>query len=439
MGIGEGRKILMLCYYFPPLIDVGCKRSVAFAKYLNKHGWIPHVLSVRNPDLHYCVLGNDQPPDGVATSYTRSVFNLTWIFGKINAILVRILACFKVKLKRNYLHDLLSIPDHFVGWIPGAVIRGYSIIKKEQIDYIYISCTPYSSAFAGMALKKLTGKPLIIDFRDSFYVNVPDIFGLPLFRKKINLKLERSIINAADIFIVTTDEIRQGYIREYPEISGKTYTIHNGFDFESLPDIKNEKFTKFTVVYGGNMYFDGCQSRSFFEALYYLKEKGSIDKDDFQFLYFGGDKQKVNEISEHFCLGDLITSESAIPHRDMLNILSKAHLQLLRIIKPMISTKLFEGIALNLPFLATIPDGEVGNLIRLYSPSSYIVTDDSVESIASAILMAINNYRKGLVEDNRIDDFLACFSRESLTRKMEQIIESRLREAEKFPNRTQCI
>jgi len=27
--------------YYPPLVDVGCKRSVAFSKYFKKHGWNP--------------------------------------------------------------------------------------------------------------------------------------------------------------------------------------------------------------------------------------------------------------------------------------------------------------------------------------------------------------------------------------------------------------
>jgi hypothetical protein len=69
------KNILMLCYYFPPLADVGAKRSVAFSKYLKKHGWNPHVLSVKNPDKYTCSIGNEKPPAGVATEYSFSVIN----------------------------------------------------------------------------------------------------------------------------------------------------------------------------------------------------------------------------------------------------------------------------------------------------------------------------------------------------------------------------
>ena len=65
----------MLCYYYPPLVDVGCKRSVAFSKYFKKHGWIPHVLSVKNPDRTFCSVGDDATPAGVHTEYSYSIIN----------------------------------------------------------------------------------------------------------------------------------------------------------------------------------------------------------------------------------------------------------------------------------------------------------------------------------------------------------------------------
>ena len=60
-----GKNILMICYYYPPLADVGCKRSVAFATFFKKFGWSPYVLSVKNPDKAYCSLGNEKIPEGI--------------------------------------------------------------------------------------------------------------------------------------------------------------------------------------------------------------------------------------------------------------------------------------------------------------------------------------------------------------------------------------
>jgi glycosyltransferase involved in cell wall biosynthesis len=426
MERGARRKILMVCYYYPPLVDVGCKRSVAFAKYLKKHEWNPYVVSVRNPDRQYCCLGNEKPPDGVPTTYARSLLNLFWIFGKLNGLLFRILLFCGIELKGNYFYFFFSIPDFFIGWVPGAIFEGYRIIQRQNIDYIYVSCTPYSSALAGMALKKLTGRPLILDFRDPFYVNIEKAYGelqVPAFRQKINRSLERSMIKAADIFIVNTEEVRQGYIRAYPDIERKIFTVYNGFDHEAIPVTKPDKFEKFTIAYGGNMYFELIRSNAFFEALAQLKREEIIRSDNFQFLYFGQGHGQVEQIAREFGIEDLISSTPSISHEEMLDILIRAHVQLLRIVKPMISTKLFEGIALNIPFLATIPEGEVAEIICRYSPSSRVVSEESAGEIRKAILETIMEYRKGGIKDNKVSDFLDKFSREEMTRRLEWIIE----------------
>ena len=189
--------VLMICYYYPPLLDIGCRRSVAFSKFMKKHGWQPFVLSVKNPDKSFCQVGHVVPPDDIPTYYARSHFNIYWLYDKINGLLSRLLALLGFRLKRNYLHDILSVPDIFMGWIPGAIFSGYSIITKNKINCIYVSCSPFSSAIVGIVLKRLTRKPLIIDFRDPFSVNIPESFRVPNFRKKINRWIEKIIIDSA--------------------------------------------------------------------------------------------------------------------------------------------------------------------------------------------------------------------------------------------------
>jgi glycosyltransferase involved in cell wall biosynthesis len=231
------------------------------------------------------------------------------------------------------------------------------------------------------------------------------------------------MIKAADIFIVNTEEVRQGYIRAYPDIERKIFTVYNGFDHEAIPVTKPDKFEKFTIAYGGNMYFELIRSNAFFEALAQLKREEIIRSDNFQFLYFGQGHGRVEQIAREFGIEDLISSTPSISHEEMLDILIRAHVQLLRIVKPMISTKLFEGIALNIPFLATIPEGEVAEIICRYSPSSRVVSEESAGEIRKAILETIMEYRKGGIKDNKVSDFLDKFSREEMTRRLEWIIE----------------
>ncbi|BBO67281.1 hypothetical protein DSCA_12110 [Desulfosarcina alkanivorans] len=412
-----GKKILMICYYYPPLTDVGCKRSVAFAKYWHKEGWHPHVLSVKNPDKYYCSLGDDKPPEDIPVTYAYSLLNVYRFFGRVNGILDRLVGLFGGKLKHNYFYDIFCVPDIFFGWIIPAIISGYRIITRERIDIIYVSVSPVSGGIIGWVLKILTGKTLVVDFRDLFGVDGAKyniIYGGPLIRKLIDRLIVASILKLSDLFIVTTGETKELYLEQFPEVREKIRTIYNGFDDQFLSVVKEqEKNSKFTIIYTGNFYYN-IAFDYFFEALGILKNEGMINSEEFQFLFYGGQIERIQDSIERWDVGDLIHVKPRIPYVDILVEIKRAHIQLLRIIQPMISTKLFEGIALDIPLLSTIPEGEVARIVRKYSPSSAVITDESASSVASWLGKAVISNRKDF-PGNNIQDFLASFSRRELS------------------------
>ncbi len=220
----------MICYYYPPITDVGSKRSIAFSKYFRKHGWNPFVLSVKNPDRHYCVVGQSTPPEGVATHYACSLVNLSWILGKMNGALSRVLGLCGIEVKRNYFHDFLCYPDLFLGWIPLATLKGARMVRRHGIDAIYVSCSPFSGALVGLFLKKLTGRPLVLDFRDPFVTGVVSHFTTSRVRQKILARFERAFLRNADLLLVTSEETRAEYVKAYPGSAEKIFTVYNGFD-----------------------------------------------------------------------------------------------------------------------------------------------------------------------------------------------------------------
>ncbi len=423
------RNILMLCYYYPPLTDVGCRRSVSFSRYFKKYGWKPTVLSVSNPDPVLCRVGTDIPPEGVTVHYCRSLFSTYWFLGKINGLLTKVLRPFGIQLKRNPFYDLINIPDPLWSWIPSAAITSYRLIKKRGIDLIYVSCSPFSSAVAGVLLKKLTGKPLVLDFRDPFALEVPPfpLSDVPTYRRRINRKLETWLLRNADVFVVTPDEIRQRYIQQYPWIRDKIHTVYNGIEPDDLKVNKLEEFSKFSIIYGGNFYFDYIKSDVFFQALAQLKTAGNVTADNFQFLYYGGDGQRINDKAEEYGIEDLVNTGGMIPYQKMLNLLTGADLQLLRIVEANMGTKIFDGLALNVPLLATIPEGEPSDIVRKYSPESYLVGTQDTEKVAAAILDAMDkrvDRQKKPFQPNA--DFLNDFSREATARQLMKIIDKNL-------------
>lgn len=418
--------ILMICYYYPPLADVGTKRSVAFSTYFKKYGWQPIVLSVKNPDRSYCFVGDGKPPCDVSIEYSYSIANVYKLLGKLNGMITKVFKSSRSEFRRNYLYDLFCIPDIFWGWVPLTLIKALKLMKRYKIHCIYASCSPFSSALIGMCLKTITHKPLIIDFRDIYALKIESIKHVPPkppFREKIDIWIEGRILDRADLFIVTTRGMESLYTQNYPHRSGKIFTVHNGFEPGTLSTNSSpRKYNKFTICYAGNFYFEAAGRELFFEALALLRKKGQIHENNFQFLYYGDFWSAIRGMAGQFGVEDLVKANPRIAHEMLLPVIKSSHLQLLRIIEPMISTKLFEGIALNIPLLATIPAGEVADIITQFSPASYVVSQHDSTRIADAILDAMDRYKKGEIEDNYVGEFLKDFSRESLSLKLIRII-----------------
>ena len=420
------KRILMICYYYPPLVDVGHKRSLSFSKYFKKHGWEPFIVTVKNPDKRFCMVGKKNPPEDINVYYTYSLVNLYGILGKANALIYKLFRLINIKLKRNYLIDFFCIPDIFFGWIFHTTLYCLKLIRSHNINIIYCSCPPYSAAIIGTILKIITKKKLIIDFRDPIPsdVHVWNIPPPPTFRKKIDKIIADWFFKKCDIFLITSMELKEIYVKIYPHLKDKIYVIYNGYESCHKKNISKQKFKnkKFTIIYVGNYYFGYGNPEFFFYALSYLKEKNYINRNNFQFLYYGTDSNKIKNIAKRLDIGDIVLANSFKEYDYIVDHIRKSHFQLLRIARPMISTKLFEGIALNIPFIAPINDGEAAEIIRKYSPSSYIIKED-IQEISKAIIDAKRRYENGEIKENKVNEFLKEFSRESQALKLIKIIE----------------
>lgn len=420
------KRILMICYYYPPLLDVGCKRSVGFSKYFKQHGWLPYVLSIKNPDKTYCITGNDFPPHGVFTKYSYSVINPYRFAGKVNGLFTRIMRVFHVEIRRNYFRDLLCIPDLFWGWIPLAVADGLKIIRQRAIDLIYVSCPPFSGGLIGIILKSLVKRPLCLDFRDPYALEKLRFANLTTFRKKIDAKIEKWLLTKTDILVVTSEDMRREYVLRYPDLKKKIFTVHNGVDVEPVNIILPEsKYDKFTIVYAGLYFYSAYEwdPNFFFEALAILSSKGIINAKNFQFLFYGEGQKQVAEIAKTFGVKDIVIAHPRLDYSSIIQIIRRSHLQLLRNRNLVIPSKLYDGIALNVPFLATIPGGEAELIIRKYSPDSYIITKESASDVAAAICDAIEKYKRKFRFENDVSGFFKQFSREHLSFKLMKILE----------------
>ena len=421
------KKILMISYYYPPLLDVGSLRALGFSQNLPAFGWQPYVLSVKNPDKSYCIIGQETPPENVRTVYTRSLFNLYKITGKANGLITRILKLLGMELKRNIIQDLFCIPDIFIGWIPLTLIRGLSIIKKYKIDVIYVSCKPFSSALTGTILKKMTKKPLILDFRDpvSSHVYYHGINGnfRQTFKDKIVKKIEEKILRTTDILILTSQSTMAQYISLHPFIEPKAYCIYNGYDGDLLPKTEMPEYDKFTIIYVGLFYRDINSPEQFFRGLKEVISRGKIPREKIQFLYFGQDAGWVDKMKRKYGLNGIVITKGFIPRKDAIKEIFWSSIFLLRSRSTLISAKIYEALAAGKPILSLNSNTEVAHIVNKYSNNSYVIFSNNVEEIAKAIYDAYIKWENGELNGSPSEEYLQEFNKKNLIKKFVRILE----------------
>jgi len=421
------RKILMISYYFPPIMDVGSLRALGFAKHLPEHGWQPYVLSVQNPDTSLCRVGSEQPPQEIKTFYCRSWFYLNKISWKANGVLRIVLKIFGVNLKNNVVSDVLCLPDAFVGWTFPAFLKGRSIIGKHNIDVIYVSCKPFSSALTGVLLKNATNKPLILDFRDpaSFPDSLFNNGTAGRFNRSVTKKIEKFVFESTDRLITTTDSVKEVYLKKYPFLIENVHRIYNGYFLPPQKNDKTIKQNKFTIGYAGNFYQALVSYEQFFKAMRIIVDEKLIGPEHFEFLYIGqlrGQNNWLRKAEEDFQLHGHISAIGPVPREEVPRILSQCALQLLRIVPPMISTKLFEALRDGIPMLAVIRSSEVEKLIKTYSPGSYVVSSGKVGDIVDAIIDSYKRWKNGKLVTTQNDEYLKNFSKKILTSEFVNIL-----------------
>jgi len=411
------KKVLIIAYHYPPLGGGGVFRTLKFTKYLPQFGFKPFVLTVRN--AMYRVkdpsLLKEVPPE-VRIFRTLSLEH-------------RLLLGPFWKLRIN--PKWIFIPDMNIGWLPFAVRRGEKIIEEENIDVIYATAPAYTSLLIGYLLKKKTGKPLVVDFRDPWTQNVFMKFPSKL-HKKIDEKMEKTVLKLADYIIMAAEPATLSMIDKYPFIKGKCTTITNGFDVEDFKDLKKEGSTeKFTIAHIGSLYAL-LTPKYFLTALQQLIAEKEELRSCVQVLFVGHSGKETEDLVDKFGLHDVIKLVGYLPHKECLGFMVNSDVLLLIITikgdygKWMFTGRLFEYLGARRPILALAPlDGVAADLVRS-AKAGIVVHPDDVDSIKRTILKLFQKWKRGNL--GTIESKIVEYDRKVLTERLVRIFESLINE-----------
>ena len=394
------RKVLMICYYFPPMITSGVTRSLEFAKLLPEFGWQPRVLTVKDSKDPWNTAREGVVPEGICVERTLE-WNLAGLADFLHGCSCRVARLFGKNLTFNVFRECLCIPDSQIAWFSTVA----ALSSARECELIYVSCSPFSSSLSAAIVKRLTGLPLVVDFRDAWSLNPHS--QLSRLHSAVIKRLERFVLRTCDALIVNTDGAARLYERAYPEYREKIVTIPNGYD-ALTPVGQDVAGGDFQIVHLGSFY----GSRNPDALLECLAELG---RDDIVFVQVGGTFESYERFKEKVRIRIVPT----LPREGALKLMQEASLLYLKqgwesgvTHYVAVAAKTYEYLATGLPILADVPPGDNADLVQRYSSAGYVVTSNTRSDLRHAVERAYGDRARTSVAIH--PEFVKQFSRRNL-------------------------
>lgn len=387
-------KVLFVSYGFAPSTGPNSVIGTKFVKHFNKFNWSAEVLTV--PSRKYENLKLDDNlvdevnldhvnvhrvnypnyPKALRKLQTRSMYGQATSSSKKSS-------GFSLKRIAKFILSIIINPDKEVLWIPFAVLKGYRLIKKENISVIHARALPASALLVGVILKKLTKKPCVIEFTE-YWTLRNYIKWTSKVQRSIQMRMEKWVIKNADTILTGFDP---GYYDSvYPGFKKKTALNVHGFDSELFDEQAMELDKDYiNIVYTGKIKGDQYPIEPLLNALSKLKESEKI-----KLIFVGNVEEKAVELIKSF---EKLNIEviPPVPHKMAVQYMKGAD-QLLLIINDTgnnlvsnFSTKVFEYLAAKKPILGLVPtEGKAAELIQ-QTNSGVVCSPNDEESIQTAI------------------------------------------------------
>lgn len=428
------KTVLMITYGFPPLGGSTVLRTVKFAKYLHHFGLNPIVSTVRKEKEHL-ELGDTsfliELPKSLKIYRSCSVerHDLYRILGgkkkqfsgDLDPVQSKNTDTLIYKVAR--ISNSLLVPDAQIGWYPFAMKESMKIFERNHIDVIYSTSPPQTAHLIAKSLAQKYKKPWVADFRDP-WMPTALLPQKPFLLEKLNVHMEKSVIEKATKIIVAWPNILNDMKERYDDFDmKKTVVINNGFDELDFLDIIPKAFHKFTIIYTGKL-LAMRSAESLLRAIdLLLNEKPNL-RNDIQIIFVGGPSPSTNSLLEEMSLSNVVAIIPHIPHKESLSYLLGADVLFLNTLEDYVPGKVFEYLRSKKPILALVPEDTTVAKIVSSTKSGIVIDPTNTEEIKDAIFEMYKKYKKGTLKLDREDDSVIYqYERKELTRKLAEVLD----------------
>ena len=407
------KKVLVISYYWPPSGGPGVQRVLKFCKYLNKFGWEPIVLTVKDGDFPAKDYSLNEEAKTTKVYYAKSIslhrfYN--WIAGRKTTPTHNLSSSNKdsiiVKLFR-WIRNNLIVPDGRIGWYPNAVKIGSSIINSNDIRVIFSSAPPYTAHLIAMKLSKKHSIPWVADFRDPWVDRFYNYENKRLWLTKlVDSSLEKKVINNASALTTVSKTISGYYEKPF-------CVIPNGYDEEDFTSVNEKEKNTVVISYLGTMTKSQNPSM-FFQSINEL----NLNQEKYRIDLIGNIHPDIKSYIQNNKYDNFIKIKPYRPHKDAIRKMCNSDFLLLVIPNTkknmgIVTGKLFEYIrSMRKIIMIGPPNSDAAKIIA--QTNSGVCFDYNEKNKIKRLLMENNlpttsNYQQ--------------YSRESLTKTLSLVFE----------------
>ena len=442
------KKVLMIASHFPPGGGPGTKRILQFIKYLVRLGWEPHVITHNNFFHGYDAKSLDLVPETAKVHRTQSFEQLARgntlnRAGKPgnggNGS--------KPKTKTRQKANLFKAIKHFLGvidtgilWVPFVIMRALKLQFKEGFDVIFVTGPPFSSFLSAYMVSRISGKPLVLDFRDAWVAN-PENRNGSKFGLLVNGFLEGAIVKRSKFAIANTDGVLEDFISRYPLAFRNKFTvITNGYDREDLqfnvPGKPMLDRSKFNIVHTGTLR-NFRSPRNLLMAIKELCNEGNVDKKSIKVHFVGllgkfNDGCTLRDYIEDFNLSDVVEQVGFVSRNDAFRYNFEADVLLLIIgIIPReklqtygLSGKVYDYMLAQKPILSLAQNGGATYRLLVKHKVGVLADPTDEQDIKNKILEMYHMWQKGKLKEFYRSDLIDQFDMAQLSLRLNNVLDA---------------
>lgn len=449
-------KVLMVAYDFPPARTSGVYRPLKFAKYLTEFGWQPVILTVRNPpkgdrdaglleelpkSIRVALVPTMEPvrlEQAVFDAFFRAETAASGPVGdrpeEEGRSPIRLRDGFKRRFLsplREGIEHLLYVPDPSIGWLPLAVAQGVRIARQEKARVVWATSSPHTSQLVGLWIHRLTGLPLVADFRDPW----TDSFSRarhPPRRRNRERRMEAAVLRAAARVVHLSESHMRMSQASFPEIPADRHVVlPNGYDeadFASTTSTTGTPGDVLELLCVGTIY----ENSSFEPVLDVLAKAFKSDKEfrrSIRIVLIGPEPVHLRDRLSREPLRGAIIHEGFLSHEEAILRMCTTDVHLLTVpaggpgMVSNIPGKVYELMRSGRPIFFVGWGGESAELVRR-TESGVVVNVSEAEEILMAIQTLVERKRAGLLVSATKMGAVMPFSRRALTEQLARVFDT---------------